>query len=86
MKRIVTIYHWYRKDQERADEALVKLFGRSGKDLEVGKNGQLSYIKKKRSTLLSGSLSGLLGGGSKGAGEKGNKVEPDGERDIEMGA
>ena len=86
VKRIVTIYHWYGKDQDRADEALVKLFGRSGKDLEVGTNGQLSYIKKQKSTILSGSLSGLLGGGSKGAGEKGNKVEPDGERDIEMGA
>ena len=86
VKRIVTIYHWYGKDQERADEALVKLFGRSGKDLEVGKNGQLSYIKKKRSALLSGSLASLLGGGPKGAGGKGNKVEPEGERDIELGA
>ena len=84
VKRIVTIYKWYGKDQDRADEPLVKLFGRSGKDLEVGVNGQLSYIKKQKSTLLSGGLSGLLGGGSEGAGGKGNKVEPEGGRDIEM--
>ena len=41
VKRIATIFCWYGKDQERADEALVKLFGRSGRDLEVDADGLL---------------------------------------------
>ena len=86
VKRITTIFRWYGKDQERADKALVKLFGRSGKVLEVGVNGQLSYINKSEiSALLSRSLKSLLGGGSEG-GEKANKVEPEGERDKEVGS
>ena len=67
-----------------ADKALVKLFGQSGNDMEVSKEGRLTFMKK-RSTLLSGSLTSMLRGGSEGRG-KGNKVEPEGERDIELGA
>ena len=48
MKMIATIFHWYGKDQERADEALVKLFGRSGTDVEVSKEGRITFMKKRR--------------------------------------
>ena len=81
VKRAVTIFLWYGKDQERADKALVKLFGRSGRDLEVGADGQLSYIK---TSLMSRSLSSLLGGISEGGG-KGNKAQPERERGVELG-
>ena len=66
-------------------EALVKLFGRSGRDLKVGADGQLLYINMSKMSSLSRSMAGLLGGGSEGGG-KGNKVEAEGERDIKLGA
>ena len=51
----------------------MQLFGRSGRDLEVGADGQLSNIKM---SLLSRSLSNLRGGISEGR-RKGEKVEPE---------
>ncbi|GMH60497.1 hypothetical protein TrLO_g7860 [Triparma laevis f. longispina] len=54
IKRIVAIYEWKnlgaRFDNE-LNEALTKLFGRSGADLEVGVNKQLTFIKSKRSHI-----------------------------------
>ena len=42
VKRIVTIFRWHGKDEEKVGEALFKLFGTSGSALEGGANGQLS--------------------------------------------
>ncbi|GMH60273.1 hypothetical protein TrLO_g15912 [Triparma laevis f. longispina] len=50
IKRLVEIYSW--KDGEDGDvvnKALSTLFGRSGEDLEVGVDGQVTFIKTKRS-------------------------------------
>ena len=53
IKRIVTIYEWKGSNEDEANSALTKLFGKSGADLEVGIEGQLTFIKKKASSLKS---------------------------------
>ncbi|GMH58934.1 hypothetical protein TL16_g02721 [Triparma laevis f. inornata] len=49
IKRIVTIYEWKGAYEEEIGEALVKLFGKSCVDLEKGVEGQLTFIKSKKS-------------------------------------
>ena len=49
IKRIVAIYKWEGSNEEKANEALTKLFGKSGADLEVGIEGQITFIKKNTS-------------------------------------
>lgn len=49
IKRITVIFWWYGKDVEEVNEALNKLFERSGEDLEKGADGQATFIKSKRS-------------------------------------
>ena len=61
-KEIATVFRWYGKDQERADEALVKHYGLSWRDLKVGADEQLSYIKKSKTSSLSSSMTGPMGG------------------------
>ena len=53
IKHIVKIYMWYGSGEKLIDSALVKLFGRSGADLEVGIDKKLTFIasKKSKSTL-----------------------------------
>ena len=51
IKRIVTIYKWKGSNEEEVNEALNKIFGKSGADLEVGIEGQMTFIKKKASKL-----------------------------------
>ncbi|GMH88430.1 hypothetical protein TL16_g11155 [Triparma laevis f. inornata] len=51
VKRIVTLYKWKGTDEEEVNKALGKLFGKSGNDLEIGPNRQLTFIKKRRFTL-----------------------------------
>ena len=60
VKKIATVFRWY--DKERADETMVNFFGRSGSDLEVGADGQLLYIKKSKTSSLSSSMTGPMGG------------------------
>ncbi|GMH58923.1 hypothetical protein TL16_g02718 [Triparma laevis f. inornata] len=49
IKRIVTIYMCKGENEEEIDEALVKLFGWSIADFETGVEGQLTFIKSKKS-------------------------------------
>ncbi|GMH53840.1 hypothetical protein TrLO_g14765 [Triparma laevis f. longispina] len=46
IKRIVVLYEWRR---DYVNGALARLFGRNGEDLELGVEGQLSFIKRKKS-------------------------------------
>ena len=49
IKRIAAIYEWKGSNEDKANEALTKLFGKSGADLEVGIEGQITFIKKNTS-------------------------------------
>lgn len=49
IKRIAVLHRYHGKDENEVDEALVKLFGRSGSDLESEVQGQLTFIKSKKS-------------------------------------
>ena len=49
IKCITEIYKWKGTGGEEVDKALVKLFGRSGADLEESVDGQLSFIPSKKS-------------------------------------
>ncbi|GMH70822.1 hypothetical protein TrLO_g10965 [Triparma laevis f. longispina] len=49
IKRFATIYAYHGNDEEEVDEALVKLLGRSGADLERGVEGQLTFIQSSKS-------------------------------------
>lgn len=48
IKRIAEIYVWRGSHGDEVDEALVKLFGKSGADLEEGVDGKLSFIPSKK--------------------------------------
>ncbi|GMI05280.1 hypothetical protein TrVE_jg3836 [Triparma verrucosa] len=65
MKRIAEVYEWYGKDGEEVNEALDKLFERSGRDLEKGIDGQPTFIKIKGSKSKSGKVEGEGGKRSK---------------------
>ena len=47
IKRIAEIYEWHGKDAEEVNEALEKLFERSGKILERGMDGQMTFIVRE---------------------------------------
>ncbi|GMH72809.1 hypothetical protein TrLO_g7012 [Triparma laevis f. longispina] len=49
VKRIVQLYTWKESYVDKVKEALEKLFGRSGEDLENGVGGQLTFSKGKKS-------------------------------------
>jgi len=65
IKRIAVVYEWYGKDGEEVNEALNKLFERSGRDLEKGIDGQPTFIKIKGSKSKSGKVGGEGGKRSK---------------------
>ena len=56
IKRIAEVYEWYGKDGEEVNEALNKLFERSGRDLEKGIDGQPTFIKIMGSKSRSGKM------------------------------
>ena len=68
IKRIAEIYEWHGKDEEKVNEALEKLFEKSGRDLKKGVDGQLTFIKIKSSKSKSGKWLG--------EGRKQSKVAP----------
>ncbi|GMH64401.1 hypothetical protein TrLO_g8290 [Triparma laevis f. longispina] len=49
IKRIAEIYTWKGSHGEEVNKALNKLFGKSGADLEVGLDGQVTFIKSPNS-------------------------------------
>lgn len=57
IKRIVEIYEWKGSDSVEVDNALTTLFGRNGEDLEKGVEGQLTFIKSKKSFTSLGKTS-----------------------------
>ena len=65
--RAAVVYEWYGKDGGEVNEALDKLFERSGRDLEKGVDGQLTFIKIKspKSKKTSRSVGKESGGAAK---------------------
>ncbi len=65
--RAAVVYEWYGKDGGEVNEALDKLFGRSGRDLEKGVDGRLTFItrKKPKSKKTSRSVGKESGGAAK---------------------
>lgn len=49
IKRIVVLYEWRGDYVNGVNGALARLFGRNGEDLELGVEGQLTFIKGKKS-------------------------------------
>lgn len=69
--RMVKIYMWKEVDEDEVNGALNRLFGRSGEDIEMGVDGQMTSIYISPSTT---SFRRSLGRSPK---SKSRKVEPD---------
>ncbi|GMH80514.1 hypothetical protein TrST_g2939 [Triparma strigata] len=86
IKRITIIFKYYGKDSVEVDDALVTLFGRSGRNLtRIGKH--MTFIISRdsgRSSVLAGGISSMFSKMNieSHIGEGGSKLEPNTEDGV----
>ena len=87
IKRITIIFKYYGKDSVEVDDALVTLFGRSGRNLKrIGKHMTFFIMSRDsgRSSVLAGGISSMFSRMKiePHIGEGGSKLEPNAEDGV----